>query len=387
MNIALVPARCGSKSIPFKNIKNFCGKPLIYWTLTELEKASNIDAVYVATDCAEIKSCVQNFNFKKVKIYDRKEENARDQSSTEALMLEFIAAQQLNAADLLLLSQLTNPFVKARYFDEAFALLRAAPYDSVLTCARLKRFFWSDAGEPVNYNYKSRPRRQDFDGILIENGAFYINSVQNIVENENRLSSKIGVYEMPAYSQLELDEPEDWEYAERLMVTKHLEKSAQATIKVFATDVDGVLTDTGMYYSENGDELKKFSTLDGKGIELLRNAGIKTVVITSEDTEIVTRRARKLKFDYVFQGVKDKLAIAEKVCSQENISLNEFAYIGDDINDFELLAKAGLSACPSNAVDKVKSLPIIKLTKKGGDGAVREFVDNYILIHSSMSSE
>lgn len=153
-------------------------------------------------------------------------------------------------------------------------------------------------------------------------------------------------------------------------------------IKLFLTDVDGVLTDAGMYYSENGDELKKFNTHDGLGMRLLQEAGIKTGIITSEETKIVARRAAKLKVDYLYQGKwkGGKLAAAEEICQKEGISLAQTAYIGDDVNCFELLSAVGLSACPQDAVAKIKSIPnILIMQAKGGEGAVREFIDNYIL--------
>ncbi len=131
-----------------------------------------------------------------------------------------------------------------------------------------------------------------------------------------------------------------------------------------------------MYYSETGDELKKFNTLDGKGFELLRNNKIKTAIITAEDTNIVANRAKKLKVDHLYQGEKTKIDRINEICKHEDISLNEIAYIGDDINDFEVLSAVGLAACPVNAVAKIKSIPgIIQLKTRGGSGAVREFID------------
>lgn len=152
-------------------------------------------------------------------------------------------------------------------------------------------------------------------------------------------------------------------------------------IKVFLTDVDGVLTDAGMYYTESGDEFKKFNTHDGMAFGMLHERGIKTGLITSEETKIVVNRGKKLKADFVYQGVKGngKLEAAKEICKKENISLKEIAYIGDDLNCISLLEKVGLAACPANAVAEVKKIKgILKLRTKGGDGAVREFVD-YIL--------
>lgn len=149
-------------------------------------------------------------------------------------------------------------------------------------------------------------------------------------------------------------------------------------IKLFLTDVDGVLTDAGMYYTESGDEFKKFNTHDGMGLMLLKEAGIKRGIITTENTKIVERRAAKLKMDYLYQGkgFGSKLAAALEICEKENISIKEVAYVGDDVNCIELLKAVGIAACPANALPKVKAIPnIIHLQKKGGDGAVREFIE------------
>ena len=150
------------------------------------------------------------------------------------------------------------------------------------------------------------------------------------------------------------------------------------SIKLLLTDVDGVLTDSGMYYSETGDELKKFNTHDGMGLQLIRQKGVKTGIITSEDTRLVERRFQKLKLDYLYQGKREggKLASVKEICEKEGITLKEVAYIGDDVNCFELLSSVGLAACPSDALDTIKNIPgIIQMKKKGGEGCVREFVE------------
>jgi N-acylneuraminate cytidylyltransferase len=377
MNIAFIPVRCGSKSIPFKNIKEFCGKPLVFWNLEALQDSKSIDKVIVATDCTEIKHVVEKFGFSKVLIYDREKENANDTSSTESVMLEFINKNNFSDEDLFLLVQATSPLTQAKDFDNAIDQYKRESIDSLLTCVRTKRFFWTDNNTSLNYDYRHRPRRQDFDGILMENGAFYINSIFNILKDENRLSGKIGIYEMEEFTAIEIDEEDDWLLAEKMMKKYILSKRPKPSIKLFLSDVDGTLTDAGMYYGEDGNEFKKFNTHDGKGFELLRKAGIKTGIITSEDTKIVANRAKKLKVDYLYQGLehKGKLDIAQEICQKENITLSEIAYIGDDINCKELLENVGLCACPNNAQDEVKNIPsIIKLSKNGGDGAVREFI-------------
>jgi N-acylneuraminate cytidylyltransferase len=337
----------------------------------------------VATDCERIEDVVNDFHLKKISIYKRSKDNASDTATTESVMLEYINQSNLRSSDHFTLVQATSPLVSSLHFDEAFESFSNGESDSVLSCVRTKRFFWKQNGTPINYDFKSRPRRQDFDGILMENGAFYISTVGKILESNNRLSGKISIYEMPEYTAVEIDEPDDILLVERLMA-KYLIYSKPMNIKLFLSDVDGTLTDGGMYYSENGDELKRFDTRDGKGFELLRNSGLKTGIITSESTEIVRRRFKKLKLDYLYQGMQHggKLEAAKAICEKENITLEEVAYIGDDVNCFELLSEVGIKACPSNSVEKIMGIPnIIKLNHAGGNGAVREFAE--IILNNS----
>lgn len=375
---AFIPVRGGSKSIPLKNIREFCGKPLVYWNIAALQAAGLVDKIVVATDSDDIEATVRSFGFDKVEIYRRSAENASDTASTESVMLEYIHAARLSEETVFMLVQATSPLTQTIHFQEALQLYSEGNYDSLLTCVVNKRFFWNKNGTPRNYDYMNRPRRQNFDGELMENGAFYINTVKNILQSGNRLGGKIGIYDMPEYTAIEIDEPDDWTMLENLM-RKHVLKTQPVTkVKLFLTDVDGVLTDGGMYYSETGDELKKFNTRDGMGFHLLREAGIKTGIITTENTQIVERRAAKLKVDYVYQGKNTggKLQTAMEICRGEGITLAEAAYIGDDINCYDLLCNVGMAACPADAVEKIKTIPNIKiLRKKGGEGVVREFIE------------
>ena len=226
----------------------------------------------------------------------------------------------------------------------------------------------------------NRPRRQDFEGNLIENGAMYISGVGKVLESKNRISGNIGVYVMPHYTALELDEPSDWIIGEQIM-SENYDKDVPniKKIKVIFSDVDGVLTDGGMYYSEKGDEIKKFSAYDGMAFQILKEKGFKVGIITSEEMKLNKRRASKLKLDYDFHGAKDKLKIMKKFCLENSYNFSEIAYIGDDINCLDLLSKVGVAACPSNSVNQIKSVPgIIQVDKKGGDGAFREFSKLFI---------
>jgi YrbI family 3-deoxy-D-manno-octulosonate 8-phosphate phosphatase len=185
---------------------------------------------------------------------------------------------------------------------------------------------------------------------------------------------------MPEESYYELDDPQDFLIIENLLKSKKINViSAHSdilrNIKLFLMDVDGVLTDAGMYYSEAGDELKKFNTRDGKGIELLRKHGIKTGIITSENTDIVARRANKLQIDYVSQGITDKLSCFRDLIREANVKPSEVVFIGDDVNDLDLLREVGFSAAPADAVTVIKNIVTVVCKQKGGKGCVREIAE------------
>lgn len=212
--VAIVPIRSKSKGIPNKNIKLFNGKPLIWWVLNSLEQ-SNISEVIVATD-SEYKNIIDNLGFSKTKIYIRDPKNSRDTSSTEDVLLETI--NQLNLKDDIMLVQATSPLTTTHDINGGIKLYK--DYDSVLSVVRQKRFIWDRIGNPTNYNYKNRPRRQDWEGFFVENGAFYINSSSNILKHKNRLSGNIGLYEMPESTYYEIDNISDWVIMESIQNNK-----------------------------------------------------------------------------------------------------------------------------------------------------------------------
>ena len=145
--------------------------------------------------------------------------------------------------------------------------------------------------------------------------------------------------------------------------------------KLILTDIDGVWTDGGMYYDATNVELKKFNTYDSAGVLFAHNLHIPVGIITGENTQIVQRRADKLKVDYCYLGVKDKLSIVQNLCKELSITLSQVAYIGDDLNDMDVLSKVGFAGVPVSAPEYVKQLANVPLSKKGGEGVFREFVE------------
>ncbi|MDR7208991.1 HAD-IIIA family hydrolase [Flavobacterium piscis] len=148
--------------------------------------------------------------------------------------------------------------------------------------------------------------------------------------------------------------------------------------KLILTDIDGVWTDGGMYYDNTGNEFKKYNTSDSAGILFCRLLTIPVGIITGEKNNIIQNRANKLGIDILFMGIKNKLEVVKDLCLKFNISISDVAYIGDDINDIQVLMNVGISACPINAPNYVKKHTNLLLTKEGGDGAFREFVEKII---------
>ena len=151
-------------------------------------------------------------------------------------------------------------------------------------------------------------------------------------------------------------------------------------IKILATDVDCVLTDCGMYYTSEGDYMKKFHTRDGMGITLLRKCGISTIIVTKEKTKIVRNWAKKMKIDYVYDGIVDKEKILEKICKKYDITSSQVGYIGDDVNDLGLLKKVGFSTTPNDGILDAQNIVDYVCKKKGGDGVLREVTD--LILHN-----
>jgi YrbI family 3-deoxy-D-manno-octulosonate 8-phosphate phosphatase len=375
--VAYIPARGGSKSIPRKNIRLLAGRPLINWTLAAATESSAVDRVFVGTDSPEIAQVALDFGHPKVAVVDRPPETATDHASTESALLDFAGRHDFGHVALL---QATSPLTTARDLDAAWASFCSSGADSLLSVVRQKRFLWNEAADgtvsPGNYHPGSRPRRQDWNGFLVENGAFYLCTRSGLLSSRCRLHGKTIAHEMAEESYLELDEPCDWDAIAHLLRSRSLRPApSPRDIRIFLTDVDGVLTDGGMYYDASGDTLKKFNTRDGHGLALLRAGGVLTGFVTGEDTPINASRAAKLGISILAQGVRDKASRISEILRAHGLEWRHLAYIGDDVNDLEALRLAGWSAAPSDAEPAVREAVHHLCERPGGRGCVREFID------------
>lgn len=200
-----------------KNIRSLGGQPLCAWVLQAAVSCPSIDAVYVSTDCDAIRRTVQKLELG-IHLIDRPAELATDEASTESVMLHFMDQVPF---ERLVTIQATSPLLTAQHLQQALEQFDAEGLDTMLSAVRTKRFFWHDDGTPINYDPLHRPRRQNFPGTLMENGAFYITQRAILQSRRCRLGGKIGIFEMPEHTAVEIDEPQDWEAVSRLLRATH----------------------------------------------------------------------------------------------------------------------------------------------------------------------
>lgn len=377
--IGFIPLRKGSKGIPNKNKRKMVGRPLFTWVLGEAI-FSDLDEIIIYTDDEAIISFIaKEYQWtNKVKAQLRSDESASDTAATEMAILEFCDSIAYDF-DAFCLLQATSPFTKREDINACLSKLNEG-YDSALTVVNTHRFLWNENGTPINYNPLQRPRRQDFEGVLIENGAVYTTTKDALKKNKNRLGEKTAVVKMPEASLLEIDTENDWIAVEHLLIERQKRAKVASKITHVVLDVDGVFTDGTVTFTKEGEHTKSFDIRDGMGLEILRQFDVTVMVMTSENSELVAKRMQKLNIENVYLGVKDKYSLLQHIIKEQKLSIANFAYLGDDVNDLTNICSVGWSLAPNNATDVVKQHADIVLSKPSGAGAIREacqFIMNY----------
>ncbi|MGY1743499.1 MULTISPECIES: cytidylyltransferase domain-containing protein [unclassified Blastococcus] len=377
----VVPARGGSKGIPRKNLAVVGGRPLIAWTVAAACGAA-VDRVVVSTDSADIAAVAALYGGRRVEVHERSAESATDTASSESVLVE--AVRDLAVTGDVALVQATSPLLTSAVLDEVAA--RLATHDSALTVVRRHAFRWvgeDGAGRALNYDPAARPRRQDWSGDLVETGAVYATSVDRLLATGVRISGRIGLVETGEAESAEIDTPTDLVVADALLRARGLRpaKAVPGPVRLVVADVDGVLTDNGLTYGTVATETKTFSARDGKGFQLLREAGVRTALLTSERHPSVSERAQKLRVDDCVLGSTDKLADLVALGERHGVPLAEIAYVGDDVHDVPAMVAAGVAAAPADARPEAKDVADVVLPAAGGAGAFRALADHLFARH------
>lgn len=373
-----------------KALGTVAGRPLLYWVLDAACGCSDIDEVYVAVDDEELAETVRRYPGN-VLLIEGVSETGGDGGSTGGFLPAL--APKVDA-DHVCLIEAASPLLRAEQLQAGLSMYFDGRYDAVLSAVRQRRRLWRRLPDGVAVPEPTAPqsRRESEDvfarpeDVYAEAGVFYITSKAALSASDFPVNGRIGIVEVPYETCIEPEDPSDVALVEQLLIRRRREErtwqSRLGNVKVFAMDVDGVLTDGGMVYLEGGGELKKFNAKDGMGIRLLKEAGIVPAVITAERTEMVRRRAEKLGIEFVYQGVWDKVAAAEDLIRRLGVSWAELAYIGDDVIDLPVMRHSGFSAAPADAVEDVRRSVDYVCAAKGGRGCVRE-VCELLLAHRS----
>jgi len=361
MILGVIPARGGSKGVINKNIRILLGKPLVAWTIEAARKSKLLNECVVSTESDKIGDVVRAYGGKVLK---RPDHLAKDEATTLSTLQHSLEEFD---ADVVVVLQPTSPIRDDDLIDRCITYFQEQKLDCMATG------FESKAKE---YGTHDNMRRQDTEGVFVDDGNVYVIKA-DLIRKGQWTGGKMGRFELEGDQCYQVDTELEMFVLEALLERrlKNTIRGPGKNLRLLALDVDGVLTDSGMVYSENGDELKRFNTKDGMGIELLRNAGFKIAFITKENTRMVQNRAQKLKVDYVHQGVGNKLKILNEIAADMGIGLDQIAYIGDDINDTEILEKVGFAATPRDGIARNKQIAHYVCSKGGGEGCVREVCD------------
>lgn len=215
-NVAFIPVRAGSKSIKNKNITLVNNKPLVYWTVSAANN-SNLDKVFVSTDSIEIKTLVESFGFSKVEVIERSKESSSDKATSESALIEFANKYEF---DNVVFMQATSPLTQTYDINGALEKFLNSDKKSLISAIKRHQFLWDTKGTPMNYDPNNRPRRQEWDGYYIENGAFYISSRKEILKTGCRITTPVDFWEMSVQNIFEIDEPTDIDIVEKLFPSK-----------------------------------------------------------------------------------------------------------------------------------------------------------------------
>ncbi|MFD5214167.1 cytidylyltransferase domain-containing protein [Microbacterium sp. NPDC058345] len=379
LNVAIIPARGGSKGVPGKNLRRVGGVPLIERAVRAASAASGVDLVVVSTDDAAIASVAEAAG---ARVVARPAEIAGDTASSESALLHALDALEADGVEVgvVVFVQATSPFLPSAGIAEAVAHIAEGRFDSVFSAHETYGFLWCRDGEgradALNHDAARRPRRQEREPHYLETGAFYAFSAAGFRRFQHRFFGLVGIVEVPESSAIEIDDEHQLCLAGAIAPLFAAEEGRIAAAAL-VTDFDGVHTDDTATVDSEGRESVRVSREDGMGVSRLRRAGIPMLVLSTEQNPVVARRAEKLRVP-VLHGIDDKAAALAAWASENGIPLADIAYVGNDVNDLGALDLVGWPIAVANAHPAVKAAARVVLARRGGEGAVREVIERML---------
>ncbi|MDN4616189.1 acylneuraminate cytidylyltransferase [Leifsonia sp. F6_8S_P_1B] len=373
--VAVIPARAGSTGIPRKNLEPVGGRALVVRAIDAARAAGLVDAVYVSTDGSAIAAAARAAG---ALVIDRPTELAGSTASSESALLHALDALSDDGVrpEVLLFLQATSPFIDPADLDAAVGEVLSGRADVVFAAAASHAFLWRTGADgeavAVNHDAAVRLRRQDRAPEFRETGAFYALRADGFRTARHRFFGRVRVHEVEARGAIDIDEPADLVLARTL--APMLDTPAPIDVDAVVTDFDGVHTDDRAAVTTDGSEAVVVNRRDGMGARLLREAGLPLLILSTEQNPVVAARAAKLRVD-VRHGVDDKAAALREWAGATGVPLDRVAYLGNDINDLPALAVVGWPVAVADAHPAVLAAARHVLSRRGGDGAVRELAD------------
>jgi N-acylneuraminate cytidylyltransferase len=384
--VAIIPARGGSKGIPRKNLIDFCGRPLLAWSILQASLAQGVDEVFVTSNDEEILGVAREYGATPIL---RPAELATDTATSEAALehaLTVIEQERKGPVDLVVFLQATSPLREPSDIDGAIRTLRAEGADSLFSMALLDDFcMWTRTGgelKGLGFDPWNRGRRQDREPILLENGSIYVFKPEVLRTVGNRLGGKLAVHEMAFWKSYEIDEIHQVElcryYFERHNLARAVGLPAAPEVpgglKLLVYDFDGVMTDNKVLIREDGLESVAANRGDGLGVGMLKKLGYRQMILSTEENRVVATRAAKLGLE-VIHGCREKRQALEVFCSEQGIALESVLFVGNDVNDLEVMRAVGFSVAPADAHEDILAIAHLTTRAAGGQGVIRELAD------------
>ncbi|MFE0273022.1 cytidylyltransferase domain-containing protein [Streptomyces sp. NPDC058992] len=387
--LAVIPARGGSKGVPGKNLAAVGGVPLVARAVRACTGSALVTDVVVSTDDPAIADAARAAGAAAGRVHcvDRPADIAGDTATSESAVLHAMDAYEAEhgrTVDVVLLVQCTSPFLTADDVERVASAVAKDGADTAVTVAPFHAFVWRreaatgrpapahDDGRGVNHDKGHRPRRQDRPEDFLETGAAYAMDARGLRVHGHRFFGRTALVETDPARVLEIDDPHDLARARALApLLDPVAVPTRADVDAVVLDFDGTQTDDRVLVDSDGRELVAVHRGDGLGIAALRRAGLKLLILSTEQNPVVAARARKLNLP-VLHGIDRKDAALERWCRENAVAPERVLYAGNDVNDLPCFGLVGWPVAVASAHDSVRAAARAVTTTPGGAGAIRE---------------
>jgi len=378
--LCIIPARAGSKRIPRKNLFTVGGWPLFAHSIRHALAARRVTETIVSTDSPEIMELAIALG---ARAFDRPAELSGDAATSESALLHVLDTRNAEGRpdpDLVVFLQCTSPVRREDDIDRAIEKLLDNGADSLFSACDNKRLIWERRGpgalHSLTHDYAERLREQEMAKQYYENGSIYVFPPTLLRASNNRLGGRIDVYEMDFWTSFQLDGDDDIPLIDWILRRPEFAAPAAwpAQIDLVVFDFDGVMTDNTVTVAQDGTESVICNRSDGLGIDALRAAGMPALILSTERNQVVRMRADKLQLPCL-HGIEDKAAALAGWIAERGITPQNVVYLGNDRNDLECFRLVGMPVAVADAHPSAAAAAKLRLSCKGGQGAVRELCD------------